>query len=58
MLVMMSYTPPAGVIGHAIARLFGTDPKSELDDDLLRMKVFLETGRRPHDAAAAARHEE
>ena len=57
-LVMMSYTPPAGVIGHAIARLFGTDPKSELDDDLLRMKVFLETGRRPHDAAAAARHEE
>ena len=55
-LVTMSYTPPAGAIGHAIARLFGTDPKSELDDDLLRMKVFLETGRRAHDAAAAARH--
>jgi uncharacterized membrane protein len=52
-LVMMSYTPPAGALGHAVARLFGTDPKSELDDDLLRMKVFLETGRRPHDAAAA-----
>ncbi|MGH8289182.1 MAG: SRPBCC family protein [Steroidobacteraceae bacterium] len=51
--VTMSYTPPAGAIGHAIARLFGADPKSELDDDLLRMKVFLETGRRAHDAAAA-----
>lgn len=52
-LVTMNYTPPAGALGHAVARLFGTDPKSELDDDLLRMKVFLETGRRPHDAAAA-----
>ncbi|HVC29568.1 MAG TPA: SRPBCC family protein [Steroidobacteraceae bacterium] len=52
-LVTMSYTPPGGALGHAIARLFGTDPKSELNDDLLRMKVFLETGRRAHDAAAA-----
>jgi len=55
-LVSMSYTPPAGALGHAVARLFGADPKSELNDDLLRMKVFLETGRRAHDAAAAARH--
>jgi uncharacterized membrane protein len=52
-LVTMSYTPPAGALGHAVARLFGADPKSELKDDLLRMKVFLETGRRAHDAAAA-----
>jgi uncharacterized membrane protein len=57
LLVTMSYTPPAGALGHAVARLFGADPKSELNDDLLRMKVFLETGRRAHDAAAAtARH--
>jgi uncharacterized membrane protein len=52
----MSYTPPAGALGHAVARIFGADPKSELNDDLMRMKVFLETGRRAHDAAAAARH--
>ena len=52
-LVTMSYTPPAGALGHALARLFGADPKSELNDDLMRMKVFLETGRRAHDAAAA-----
>jgi uncharacterized membrane protein len=51
-LVTMSYTPPAGALGHAVARLFGSDPKSELDDDLLRLKVYLETGRPPHDAAA------
>lgn len=55
-LVTMNYTPPAGALGHAVARLFGTDPKSELNDDLLRMKVFLETGRRAHDASAAPRH--
>ena len=55
-LVTMSYTPPAGALGHAVARLFGADPKSELDDDLMRMKVFLETGRRAHDAAASAHH--
>jgi uncharacterized membrane protein len=52
--VTMSYTPPAGALGHAVARLFGTDPKSELNDDLMRMKVFLETGRRAHDAAGAS----
>jgi len=52
-LVTMSYTPPGGALNHAIARLFGADPKSELNDDLMRMKVFLETGRRAHDAAAA-----
>ena len=51
--VTMSYTPPGGALGHAVARLFGADPKSELNDDLMRMKVFLETGRRAHDAAAA-----
>jgi uncharacterized membrane protein len=51
--VTMSYTPPAGALGHAVARLFGADPKSELNDDLMRMKVFLETGRRAHDAAGA-----
>lgn len=49
--VRMSYKPPAGVLGHAIAELFGVDPKHEMDDDLMRMKSFIETGRHPHDAA-------
>lgn len=51
--VTMIYTPPGGALGHAVARLFGADPKSELDDDLLRLKVFLETGKPAHDAGAA-----
>jgi uncharacterized membrane protein len=49
--IMMSYNPPAGALGHVIAMLFGTDPKSELDEDLMRMKTFLETGKAPRDAA-------
>jgi len=49
--VRLSYYPPAGAIGHAVASLFGADPKSEMDDDLMRMKSFIETGHQPHDAA-------
>lgn len=52
--IQMSYNPPAGVGGHLVARLLGADPKHEIDQDLLRMKSFTETGRRPHDAAAMA----
>jgi uncharacterized membrane protein len=43
--VNMAYTPPAGVAGHAVATLFGRDPKSEMDEDLARMKSLLEQGK-------------
>ena len=49
--VRLSYNPPAGALGHAIAKVFGADPKSEMDQDLLRMKSLIETGNVPHDAA-------
>jgi len=49
--VQLSYLPPAGGFGHAVATLFGADPKSEMDTDLLRMKTMIETGHAPHDAA-------
>jgi uncharacterized membrane protein len=49
--VRMSYTPVAGAVGHAIAWLLGADPKRQMNDDLLRMKSYLETGKVPHDAA-------
>jgi uncharacterized membrane protein len=48
----MTYNPPGGAFGHVIAKLFGADPKTELDEDLMRLKSFLETGIEPHDAAA------
>lgn len=53
--VKMSYNPVAGAVGHVIAKLIGTDPKSQMDEDLLRMKTFLETGKLPRDAAAHAK---
>ena len=49
--IRMSYTPPAGWLGHEVAATFGVDPKSSMDADLARMKTLIETGRAPHDAA-------
>jgi uncharacterized membrane protein len=43
--VRMKYAPPAGAVGHAVARLFGADPRKEMDDDLLRFKSLLEQGK-------------
>lgn len=53
--VQMHYSPPGGAIGHAVAKAFGVDPKSEMDDDLLRMKSAIETGRPARDSAAQRR---
>ena len=49
--IKMSYTPPAGMAGHTVAKLLGFDPKSQMDEDLMRMKSLIETGRIPNDAA-------
>jgi uncharacterized membrane protein len=43
--VQMSYSPPAGVAGHAVASLLGSDPKQAMDEDLVRLKSLLEDGR-------------
>jgi uncharacterized membrane protein len=49
--VRLSYSPPAGALGHGLAALFGSDPKGQMDDDLARMKQYIERGTIPHDAA-------
>src|SRR5690606_34581635 len=49
--IKLTYTPPLGTLGHVAASLFGADPKSEMDADLLRLKTVIERGRTPHDAA-------
>lgn len=49
--VQMRYSPPGGIVGHAVARAFGVDPKTEMDEDLARMKVAIETGNAPRDGA-------
>jgi uncharacterized membrane protein len=43
--VRMSYTPPAGALGHAVAALFGADPKRAMDEDMVRLKSLLEEGK-------------
>jgi uncharacterized membrane protein len=52
--IRLCYQPPGGVIGHALASLLGSDPKSEMDEDLARLKTLIERGRFPHDAAQHA----
>jgi hypothetical protein len=34
----MTYNPPAGALAHGLASLVGSDPKTLLDEDLMRMK--------------------
>jgi uncharacterized membrane protein len=42
--VNIQYNPPAGVIGAAVAKLFGEEPEQQLNDDLRRFKQVLEVG--------------
>jgi uncharacterized membrane protein len=43
--VQMTYMPPAGIVGHKVAELFGVDPRQAMQDDLSRLKVLLEVNR-------------
>jgi uncharacterized membrane protein len=43
--IRMSYNPPAGVVGHLVASLFGADPKHAMDEDLVRFQSILEQGK-------------
>lgn len=43
--IQMSYCPPAGLLGHAVATLFGLDPKSAMDEDFVRLKSLFEHGK-------------
>jgi uncharacterized membrane protein len=41
------YTPPAGRLGHALARLLSKDPGFLMRQDLRRLKALIETGEIP-----------
>ena len=49
--LQMRFSPTAGALGHAAAKWLGADPKKQMDEDLVRMKTFIEAGNPPHDAA-------
>ena len=44
MTVQMNYVPPAGALGHAVAQLFGVDPRQAMHEDLIQLKSLLEEG--------------
>jgi uncharacterized membrane protein len=50
--IKLSYNPPGGTIGHAVAALFGCDPRRAMDHDLVELKSMLEQGK------TTAHHEE
>jgi len=51
--VQMTYMPPAGVVGHKVAELFGVDPRQAMQDDLSRLKVLLEVNKMTTEENAA-----
>jgi uncharacterized membrane protein len=55
--VHLSYNPPAGATGHAIAYLLGTDPKTMMDEDLVRLKSLIENGKASAPGKTARRDE-
>ena len=50
--VRMSWRPPASSAGKALAMLTGVDPQQALEDDLRRMKQFIERGLPTHEGGA------
>jgi uncharacterized membrane protein len=49
--VVLSYEPPAGKVGAAVARLLGEEPSKQVEDDLRRFKQVMDAG----DVLAAAK---
>lgn len=42
--VVLSYDPPAGKLGAAVAKLLGEEPSQQVEDDLRRLKQVLDAG--------------
>jgi uncharacterized membrane protein len=55
--IRLSYNPPAGAVGHAVASLFGADPKHLMDEDLVRFKSLIELGKVTADERTLTREE-
>jgi uncharacterized membrane protein len=48
--VVIRYTPPAGALGVAFAKLFGEAPSQQVAEDLRRFKSLIEAGEIPTTA--------
>jgi uncharacterized membrane protein len=49
----LKYAPPGGKAGALAAKFFGYNVDDEIGEDLIRLKIFLETGRLPAPRAAS-----
>jgi uncharacterized membrane protein len=45
--VCFKYDPKGGMVATALARMLGEDPKDQVEEDLMKLKAFLETGEIP-----------
>jgi uncharacterized membrane protein len=43
--IRISYNPIGGIVSHALASLFGSDPKTALDEDFVLLQSFFERGK-------------
>lgn len=50
--VALAYKPPGGALGAAFAAFFGENPQQQLQEDLDRFKLLMETGT-PEETAAS-----
>jgi uncharacterized membrane protein len=55
--IHLAYNPPGGLLGHGLAKLLGSDPRKQMDDDMLRFKSLLEQGKATGRAGAVTRAE-
>jgi uncharacterized membrane protein len=42
--VVIEYNPPGGLLGSALAKLFGEEPEQQIGDELNRFKQLMEAG--------------
>ena len=42
--VHLQYSPPAGIFGARVAKLFGREPQQQIHEDLHHLKQIMETG--------------
>jgi uncharacterized membrane protein len=52
--VVLSYEPPAGKLGAAVAKLFGEEPATQVEDDLRRFKQVMEAVEIPGNSNHSA----
>jgi uncharacterized membrane protein len=54
--VVLDRDAPAGALGAALQKVFGSDPLAKLKDDLRRFKALAETGEVPRSSGTPEGH--